>query len=342
MRSFDSTWCPAALLWRRDEKDGADGDVCCPQKASIDFCTPPNLLISLVHHVTCFFCEESRLTDTYNTDAEQPLILVSNNPEGTGAFNMALDHYLFENAYTLGDSIWRLYLWNPPAVSIGRNQKLEQAVNLETVKRENLPLVRRPTGGRAIWHCGDVCFTHAGVTPGQADSVKAFKSDYIRAASLIVRFLGALGVDAGISPGQPGGSALHGPFKSPCFQCSGRFEVTVSGKKIAGIAQYRSGDRYLIQGSIRLEVIDPLNADLFFTRAEEGRIAFEDFVATVTSIDEELSWKTSWSELREAFCTALATSGETVVDPLESGSAIELPAVAKLETGIYSKTLIER
>jgi len=255
--------------------------------------------------------------DCLDSEGKRNLVIIGKEPAQSGRFNMAFDECLFESAETLGADCWRLYLWDPPAVSIGRNQRTEKAVNMETVRTNNITVVRRLTGGRAIWHSGDVCFTHSGVTPGITDTISAFKDDYMRAAGVIIKFLDILGVRASISSGHPMDRIGLARVKAPCFQSSGRYEITVEGRKIAGIAQYRSADRFLIQGSIRLEPVDAMNARLFFEKSREGAASFRQFCQMVTSIDESLNHRVSFEELVAAFLTALDCKIEDIVDPVD-------------------------
>ena len=268
----------------------------------------------------------------------EPLVLVGGNPALCGTYSMALDEYLFESAERFGQFVWRLYEWEPPAVSIGRNQKVEAIMNLEALRRLGVMMVRRPTGGRAIYHSGDVCFTHSGITPGEIESVSAFRSDYLRAADMVVRFLGELGIRAQISDGHTGEKVVLGDLKSPCFRSSGRFEIVVEGKKIAGIAQYRSGARFLIQGSIRLAKIDSLNRDIFFAGNGFGDQGFDSFKAAVTSIEEQMVGSISWAQLVRAFLTAIGVDPERVVDPLALRFEIDLHEIENLERRKYANT----
>lgn len=256
--------------------------------------------------------------DCQDIEGKRSLIFISRKPAQPGSYNMAFDEYLFESAERLGSHCWRLYLWDPPAVSIGRNQQFERAVRMEVARQNGIQMVKRPTGGRAIWHSGDVCFTHSGVTPGTSDTISAFKDDYMRAAKAVVRFLEALGISAGISPGNPSDRLGLAKVKAPCFQSSGRYEVTAGGLKIAGIAQYRSTERFLIQGSIRLEPIDEMNGGLFFEDTDEGRASFEGFCRMVTSINEQTGRNVSFGELSEAFMRSVGGSADDLRDPLDA------------------------
>jgi len=267
-----------------------------------------------------------------------PLLVIGREPEGRGSYNMALDEVLFESVAGMDRYIWRLYMWNPPAVSIGRNQKVRETVNIEVLEREEIDMVRRPTGGRAIWHRGDVCFTHCGISPTEGESMSAFKDDYIRTAGTLVRFLAELGIEAHISPGHASSGVARGGFKSPCFMSSGRYEITIGAKKIAGIAQYRSGGRFLIQGSVRLSRIDPKNEELFFTKRSVDGALFREFSDSVSSIEEELGQTIGWERLRKAFMSALSVSDGDVVQEENPGSMFELDSVVRLEGEKYAKS----
>jgi lipoate-protein ligase A len=272
---------------------------------------------------------------TVDIRIDAPLVLVGRSPSCSGTYSMALDEHLFESAVRFGRHVWRLYRWDPPAVSIGRNQRVREAVNQQVMREQKITMVRRPTGGRAIWHHGDVCFTHAGVTPGEVESVSSFKGDYMRAADVVVGFLDALGIEAEISGGHKGQKTPGGTFKAPCFQSPGRFEITVGGKKIAGIAQYRAGERFLIQGSIRLSGMDRRCRSLFFGDDDDARVAYGRFVASVTSIEDELRRSVNWNRLMETFSTVSGGESACVVDPDDAKSDIDLAEVQALEKKKY-------
>lgn len=243
-----------------------------------------------------------------------PLLLVNRIPAQAGAYNMALDQLIFESTFIVTRSVWRLYGWMPAAVSIGRNQKIGEAVNWACALEAGIEIVRRPTGGRAIWHSGDVCFTYAGVTPESVEPVSASKHDYVKAAEAAVRFLNRLGIGAEISRGLVRAAGFGGSIKAPCFQSPGRYEIMVGARKIAGIAQYRSAGRFLIQGSIRVSAIDPLCRRLFFDQGDRGAEAFGRLGDSVTSIEEELGKGVGWARLVRSFGEGIGVSQSTLAE----------------------------
>lgn len=70
--------------------------------------------------------------------------------------NMAIDYSLLLN---YKKPILRLYTWSPPAISIGRFQSLREEVNLEYCQNNNIDIVRRITGGGAVFHDQEITYS---------------------------------------------------------------------------------------------------------------------------------------------------------------------------------------
>ncbi|MCK4573421.1 MAG: hypothetical protein KAU36_03575, partial [candidate division Zixibacteria bacterium] len=78
-------------------------------------------------------------------------ILFHNHFAAGPHFNMAFDEWLFARACESPGSIMlRLYSWRPGAITFGFNQKEQTAVDCERLN--GTPLIRRVTGGRALYH----------------------------------------------------------------------------------------------------------------------------------------------------------------------------------------------
>ena len=80
--------------------------------------------------------------------------------EDCGLNNMAVDNDLLESAIAqkLDYPIFRLYGWNPPCVSLGRNQD-DSFLDKEFLKQNNIDVVRRLTGGRALLHDNEITYS---------------------------------------------------------------------------------------------------------------------------------------------------------------------------------------
>ena len=161
---------------------------------------------------------------------------------------MALDHALAEalggRDVASGDAyaVLRLYEWSEPTISFGRNEPVRARRRPET---GDVRFVRRPTGGRAVLHRGEL--TYAALLP-----IEAFggpRAAYRVLNEALVEGLRVLGVEAGIAVDEP----VLRPDAGPCFQAAADGEVVVGGRKLVGSAQARLGGALLQHGSILIE-----------------------------------------------------------------------------------------
>ena len=142
-------------------------------------------------------------------------------------FNIASEEYLLKNT-----SDFYIYLWkNSPAVIIGNNQNTLIEVNLKKAEEKGVKVVRRLTGGGAVYHdLNNVCYTIIAPYNKEENSYELFTKP-------VIDYLNGLGVKA-------------------CF--SGRNDITVNGKKISGNAQVIYKDRIMHHGTLLF------NSDLTF------------------------------------------------------------------------------
>ena len=73
-----------------------------------------------------------------------------------GAFNMALDSFLLEHPPDL--PLLRFYSWSPSAITIGYNQR-SLYFNKEKCEQLGIDVIRRPTGGRAVYHNKEITYS---------------------------------------------------------------------------------------------------------------------------------------------------------------------------------------
>ena len=74
---------------------------------------------------------------------------------------MALDAALLEAAERDGLRALRLYAWQPGTLSFGRNEPATRRYDRAAIEARGLATVRRPTGGRAVWHHHEVTYAVA-------------------------------------------------------------------------------------------------------------------------------------------------------------------------------------
>jgi lipoyl(octanoyl) transferase len=187
----------------------------------------------------------------------------------SGAYNMASDEALLEQAVHSAGAFLRLYRWDPPTLSVGRNQPLTM---------DGVPIVRRPTGGQAVWHEHEVTYAAAASLAAFGSLRQAYREIHTRLA----RALRALGVDAVLAARRPVGPSAR---PTSCFAVAVGGEILVNGRKLVGSAQVRRGDAFLQHGSILLDgsqdLVSPGNSATTL-RAVLGRpVGFEEVTNAV-------------------------------------------------------------
>ena len=156
---------------------------------------------------------------------------------------MALDHAL---ALVLppGEAVLRLYAWEAPTASFGRNEPAVGRYAREEAEARGVEFVRRPTGGRVVLHDAEVTYTV--VAPQGA--LGGPRLAYRRINEALGAALRALGASVGLSDAT-GVPALDA---GPCFQEPAEGEVVARGRKLVGSAQARIDGALLQHGSILL------------------------------------------------------------------------------------------
>lgn len=159
---------------------------------------------------------------------------------------MAIDRWLLHQHWQGNHPpTLRFYTWEPAAISLGYHQR-QWPDHWQTLTWQGQPLelVRRPTGGRAVLHQGDL--TYAIVTSGLTGNRLQV---YQQLCQFLIQGWRSLGVD--LDYGTAGRGYIHNPN---CFgTATGADLVTRQGAKLIGSAQFRKGDAVLQHGSIQLQ-----------------------------------------------------------------------------------------
>ncbi|HOT44532.1 MAG TPA: lipoate--protein ligase family protein [Spirochaetota bacterium] len=185
----------------------------------------------------------------------------------SGPENMALDEYLVSWHRSTGRPVFRLYAWNPPAISLGRYQNIE-CIDREACRADGVDMVRRITGGGAIYHDRELTYSLA-CTADDLDRKPTTIPEYYEIINrfLIVfyQWLGFRAVYAKDSDGRSG-TVQHAAF---CFSSNEKYDIMINGKKIGGNAQRRIGKTVLQHGSIPL-FIDRERINRYFRGEMDG------------------------------------------------------------------------
>ncbi len=184
-------------------------------------------------------------------------------------FNLASEEYLLKQ--TEG---FYFYLWiNSPSVIVGVNQNAIEEVNLAYTEKAGVKVVRRLTGGGAVFHDnGNLCYT---VIAPFNDTENAYK----KFTAPVIEYLNSLGVKA---------------------EFSGRNDITVDGKKISGNAQTVYGNRIMHHGTLLFSSdMTGLEKSLNPSKLKMQSKGIKSVRARVTNISEHLKNKMTILEFKE-------------------------------------------
>ena len=177
----------------------------------------------------------------------------------SGVENMKLDRELLHwvEQCSAKITVVRFYRWAVPTISLGKHQRAEEAVDQIYCQREAIPIVRRPTGGRAVFHDDELTYSLVS-NHCQYFSLESVRDTYRVIAAGLKAGLRGLGISAQLAEG-----CRHSPpvppsgLKNPCFLSPSQNELLLRGYKIVGSAQRRLRRSFLQHGSIPLQVDYP-------------------------------------------------------------------------------------
>jgi lipoate---protein ligase len=182
----------------------------------------------------------------------------------TGATQMATDSVLLSGlAEGLSPPSLRFYGWSKPTLSVGYHQ---------TQAWPDLEVVRRPSGGRAVWHEGDL--TYALTVPLPQGSVAKV---YRQLCAFLIEGFKKLGIC--LEFGAAGRGYIHNPS---CFGTATGADLVWQGRKLVGSAQVRRGKALLQHGSILIHPNSQKLAALFPDLPHSALVGLDDIQPSLT------------------------------------------------------------
>jgi lipoyl(octanoyl) transferase len=219
--------------------------------------------------------------------------LIDSGPN-LGVYNMAVDEELLARAQA-GEHVpvLRFYTWDPAAVSIGRFQKIKDAVNAAACEQRGIDIVRRITGGRAVLHHRELTYSVIARTEDPIFPPNVLGT-YKLIASGLLQGLKNLGIHAEmVSRSNRHAHLVKKNTRDPaCFSSPSWYEILVHGRKIIGSAQRRLSCAFLQHGSILMD---------FDTALEAEVIRGGGSADCVTTIRKELGKAVPLDEVKQAF-----------------------------------------
>src|SRR6056297_1030797 len=143
------------------------------------------------------------------------------NEDTNPYFNLAAEEYVLKN---FSDNVFMLWR-NAPSIIVGNHQNTLAEINTEYVKENNIDVVRRLSGGGAVFHdLGNLNFTFIKNIDKSKDKV-----DFSTFTKPIIDVLQNMSINA---------------------KFEGRNDIVIDGKKISGNAQHSNGNRMLHHGTL--------------------------------------------------------------------------------------------
>lgn len=230
------------------------------------------------------------------------LDLITTDP----TYNLAMEQYVFD---CLPRDRMYFMLWqNNNAIIVGKYQNTISEINEEAVRERGIRVVRRLSGGGAVYHdMGNLNFTFI------TDAGEAGTLDTKMFCQPVVRTLAALGVKA---------------------EVNGRNDITIDGKKFSGNSQYIRQGRVMHHGTIMFDSdlsvvsealrIDPTKIQTKGIRSVRSR---------VTNVAEHLPQKVALPEFRRILLENILKENPGEEYPLTQD---DLAAVEKLRAERYA------
>ena len=171
-----------------------------------------------------------------------------------GWWHMALDQALLDEAARTGQGFVAA---TAGCLSHSRWDAMNRRSAVTTgrgSRRWSLDTVRRPTGGRAVWHARELTYSVAAPMATLGGLAESYHTIHATIADAVQ----ALGAPAVLAPAARPVDLGAGP----CFANSVGGEILSRGRKLVGSAQLRQADAFLQHGSLLLEDDQRLVADL--------------------------------------------------------------------------------
>lgn len=169
---------------------------------------------------------------------------------------MAIDNWLFDQCHRgLIPPTLRFYTWSPAAISLGRNQRSWPGHWSDiSWQQKSVDLVRRPTGGRAVLHGGDLTYAIA-----QSIPTRNRRQAYEHLCQFLIQGWQTLGIQL-----QFGQARRNYTAHVDCFSTATSADLVLeNGYKLIGSAQAWQDQTVLQHGSMRLAPNQQLATQVF-------------------------------------------------------------------------------
>jgi lipoate-protein ligase A len=185
----------------------------------------------------------------------------------TGEKNMQIDSDLLDFAIKndIQEPMLRFYGWAPACVSLGRNQN-DNFLDKEFLKSQNIDIVRRLTGGRALLH--DKELTYCYICPAKIlKNGESIVESYKEISKFLINLFKNLNIELEYFPHKK--THIKNNY---CMSISTGADLCFQGKKLIGSAQLRKEGYILQHGSILIDYDKDLLEKIFNEKVDESNL----------------------------------------------------------------------
>jgi lipoate-protein ligase A len=202
----------------------------------------------------------------------------------TARNQMPFERKLFKEANASGEIILLLYSWAGDVISIGKSQKSIK-IDMEKCRKDGVETVERITGGRAVFHSGDICYSVSIPKIFAQKTGEDLKTAILSISRPIKKTFADFGIVADCKTGGNCDS-IHSDF---CARTRSWGEICVANKKICASSQIYSAGGILQHGTIPLTAGYLRICDYFFCDGEKAKEVLRENSACLSDLREDLS-----------------------------------------------------
>ncbi|MCL1946340.1 MAG: hypothetical protein FWF51_04185 [Chitinivibrionia bacterium] len=196
---------------------------------------------------------------------------------------MSFEQKLFCEAKDSNEIILLLYSWNGDVISTG---KLQKSIKLDREKceKDGVKIVERITGGRAVLHSNDICYSISIPSRFVKKIGENLKESVLYISQFIIKTFADFGIFAACKTYE-NSKFLHSDF---CAQTHSFGEISVNDKKIAASSQIYAEQGILQHGTIPITADYRRICDYFVGENESVKIFLQENTTCLNEICPEL------------------------------------------------------